>query len=89
MSGRVSDLSRNGLFMETDQVDRAGTDATLSVALPGMVKPVELPGRVIRVVSGGRGGKGMAIRFRPLGAGVRRTLANYMIERSYQALERG
>lgn len=88
MSGRVSNLSRNGLFMHSERVDRAGADVTLSLVLPGE-NPIELLGQVVRVVAAGSRRAGMAIRFLSLADGVRRRLANYMIERSYRALSRG
>lgn len=88
LSGRVSNLSRNGLFMLSEQLDRAGADVTLSLALPGE-NPLTLSGEVVRVVAAGQRPGGMAIRFRQVAAAVRRRLANYMIERSYQARPRG
>jgi hypothetical protein len=82
LSGRVADLSWDGLFVESEVLDSAGASAQLAVALPGDNGPLELLGTVVRIEGPPRAG--MGIRLTDLARGVRRRLANYMIERSYQ-----
>jgi uncharacterized protein (TIGR02266 family) len=86
LSGRVCNLSRHGLFLLSDCLDSAGADVTLALSLPGDAMPVKLAGRVMRVVTDPRT-PGMGIRFTGVAAAVRRKLANFMIERSYQGLQ--
>jgi len=81
LSGRVSCLSRKGMYVQAEVLDRAGADAYLSLALPGDSEPLELKGIVVRV-DGEQAG--MGIRFGELAGIDQRRLANFMIERSYQ-----
>lgn len=84
LSGWVANLSRHGLFLRSDFLDTAGTRAELDVRIPGDGDPVHLAGEVVRVVED-PGRSGMGIRFRDLDPVARRRLANFMIERSFQA----
>jgi uncharacterized protein (TIGR02266 family) len=85
IEGWVSDLSRGGLFLRTDYLDEPGSQGTVDLDLPGGDEPLRLPGAVVRVdTSPDRAG--MAIRFDALPTEMRRPLANFMIETSYQAL---
>jgi hypothetical protein len=82
-SGRVSSLSRTGVYLHTDVIDDTGAGAMLSLSLPGDPDPLELSGTVVRINS--EHGPGMGIRFGELAGVVQRRLANFMIERSLQA----
>ena len=81
--GWVANLSRCGLFLHTDLLDCAGTTAKLELLLPGM-RRIDLGGEVIRV-NLQPGVSGMGIRFYDLSRAKQRVLANFMIERNYQA----
>lgn len=84
LSGQVANLSRHGLFLRSEFLDTRGARARLDVTIPGDNEPVQLDGEVVRVVEA-PGASGMGIRFRELGPEARRRLANFMIERSFQA----
>lgn len=83
LSGRVSSLSRTGVYLQADVIDDAGAGAMLSLSLPGDPHPLELSGVVVRVNA--EHGPGMGIRFGELAGVVQRRLANFMIQRSVQA----
>jgi uncharacterized protein (TIGR02266 family) len=84
IEGWVSDLSRGGLFLQSDYLDEPGTSGTIDLELPDG-EPLRLPGEVVRVDTNPDRG-GMAIRFGALSDDTRRPLANFMIESSYQSL---
>jgi hypothetical protein len=84
IEGYVSDLSRLGLFLRTDYLDTEGSDGTVDLELPGH-EPLRLPCKVVRVETE-TDKAGMAIAFGALPEQVRRPLANFMIETSYQSL---
>jgi c-di-GMP-binding flagellar brake protein YcgR len=85
LSGWVANLSRHGLFLRSDFLDETGARAQVDVAIPGDDGgPITLEGEVVRVVED-PGASGMGIRFRDVDPGVRQRLANFMIERSFQA----
>lgn len=84
IEGWVCDLSRLGLFLESDYLDEPGSTGTVDLELPDS-EPLRLPGEIVRVhVDTDR--PGMAIRFGDLPDTARRPLANFMIETSYQTL---
>jgi uncharacterized protein (TIGR02266 family) len=85
LDGWVANLSRHGLFLRSEYLDALGSRVTLELALPGEPEPLNLAGEVVRVDDGPLG-SGMGIQFERLAPMVRRQLANFMIERSYQAL---
>lgn len=85
LSGVVSSLSRTGMFLRSDYLDSRGQSVAIAVTLPGEAAPLELAGEVVRVVEDPRRA-GMGIRFTAVPSDTRRKLANFMIERSYQAL---
>jgi len=61
------DINQGGLFIETDRPQLAGTEVSMSFALPGSVDLVETTGRVVRVSDGtGQEPAGMGIEFDPL-----------------------
>jgi uncharacterized protein (TIGR02266 family) len=84
LAGVASSLSRGGMFLRTDFLDGRGQAAAVSLSLPGDPAPLELAGVVVRVDEGSAS-PGLAIRFAGLTEPARRRLANFMIERSYQA----
>jgi uncharacterized protein (TIGR02266 family) len=84
IEGWVSNLSRHGLFLRTDLLDERGGEIRLELDLPG-VGALSLEGEVVRVDATPMS-SGMAIRFGQLAEDTRRHIANFMIERSYQAL---
>ena len=84
-SGHVANLSRHGLFLRSDFLDTTGATASLDVSIPGESVPISLLGEVVRVVEE-PGQSGMGIRFRKVESGALRKLANFMIERSVQAV---
>jgi hypothetical protein len=69
--------------LHSDVLDSTGTSADLAIALPGDTNPIRLTGRVVRVVEGVTG-PGMGIQLMDLANPIRRRLANFMIERSFQ-----
>lgn len=84
IEGRVANLSRFGLFIRSDFLDGRGAQVTVALNLPNGLGDVEIDGEVVRVdVSPLH--SGMGIRFGHMAPPVRRALANFMIERSYQA----
>ena len=84
LSGWVENLSRRGLFLRSEFLDTRGARAHLAVSIPGDNEAIELDGEVVRVVEQ-PGSSGMGIRFKELAPDARRRLANFMIERSFQA----
>jgi len=84
IEGWVSDLSRLGLFLESDYLDEPGSSGTVEFDLPDG-EPLRLPGEIVRVDTDVER-PGMAIRFGHLPDSTRRPLANFMIETSYQTL---
>jgi len=84
IEGLVTDLSRGGMFLSSAFLDAPGTSGVIEVALPGQGPPLCLRGEVVRVAS--KPEPGMGIRFHDLPDEIRRPLANFMMEASYQAL---
>ena len=84
MEGWVANLSRCGLFLNTDLLDSEGSTAVLELILPGVHGSVDVPCEVVRVDLE-PGCSGMGIRFHDMNVATQRMLANFMIERSYQA----
>lgn len=84
IEGWVSDLSRLGLFLESDYLDEPGSLGSVDLELPDG-EQLRLPGEIVRVDTDA-GRPGMAIRFGDLPDTARRPLANFMIETSYQTL---
>ena len=80
----VHDLSRNGLFLRSDYLDALGNFVGLRLTLRGEDLPVQVDGEVVRIDERPRSA-GMGIRFTEIGASERRRLANFMIERNYEA----
>jgi uncharacterized protein (TIGR02266 family) len=84
IEGWVCDLSRLGLFLQSDYLDEPGSHGTVDLELPDG-EPLRLPGEIVRVDTDTER-PGMAIRFDDLPDAARRPLANFMIETSYQTL---
>lgn len=82
--GLVCDLSRLGLFLQSDYLDEPGATGTVEFDLPDG-EALRLPGEIVRV-DADTDRPGMAIRFGHLSDATRRPLANFMIETSYQTL---
>jgi len=79
----VVDLSRHGLLLRGEKLhDAMGTPVAVVVDL--LEGPVNLAGEIVRIDGAGTD-PGLGIRFTGLDEQVRRELANYMIERHYQA----
>ena len=85
IEGWVANLSRYGMFLRSDYLDNQGAAVTVKIEIPGDVETLELEGEVVRVETSPTS-SGMGIRFGRLDDAVRRALANFMIERSYQSL---
>ena len=81
LDGRVSNLSRSGLFLHAEYLDDTGSEVDVELQVAGH-EPLKLRGEVvwvdIRPLSAG-----MGIRFGELDARARRALANLVIERRY------
>lgn len=86
LEGWVANLSRYGMFIRSDFLDDRGAQVRVDLQIPGQEDPIELAGEVVRVDSSPLS-SGMGIRFSSMAAPIRRALANFMIERSYQALQ--
>ena len=84
IEGWVLDLSRLGLFLRAEFLDHIGQTGTVDLELPDG-EALRLPGEIVRVDTDPERA-GMAIRFDALPDRMRRPLANFMIESSYQAL---
>ncbi len=84
LDGWVGNLSRCGLFLQTDLLDSEGSVAELRLILPGIAEPVNVNCEVVRV-NLEPGESGMGVRFHDLSRAEQRLLANFMIERSYQS----
>ncbi len=84
LEGRVANLSRFGLFLRSEFLDDRGAKVQVALNLPNGLGHVEIDGEVVRVDASPLH-SGMGIRFGRMAAPVRRALANFMIERSYQA----
>ena len=86
IEGWVANLSRHGMFIRSDYLDNHGARVRIDLTIPGHEDPLELDGEVVRVETSPLS-SGMGIRFSGMAAPIRRALANFMIERSYQALQ--
>jgi uncharacterized protein (TIGR02266 family) len=63
----VRDISREAVFVNTEDAFPIGTEVTVTFGLPGKDGPLKVEGRVVRVAAiGSEGGPGMAIRFSEL-----------------------
>lgn len=81
--GWVADLSRGGLFMRSHFLDRLGAEVEVGVEIGDeMVKTAGLVTRLNHEPLD----RGMGISFRQLSRREHRKLANFLIERRYQAL---
>lgn len=81
---RTSDLSPEGIFLETSTPLPIGTEMNLSFKLPGAERAITVAGEVVRVTrTGGEpaGPAGMAVFFRDVDPGVRASLDAYVIAR--------
>lgn len=87
VDGWVANLSRDGLFLRSEFVDTTGSSVAVDLTLPGADGPVAVIGEVVRAERTPTSA-GMGIRFTEVPRNVRRSLANFMIERSYRALQR-
>lgn len=79
----VENLSRCGILLRSPVVDRLGTEASLEIVIAQ--QPILRLGAEVVRIDHSVHGPGMGLRFSPLPASVMRSLANYMIEQSYQA----
>lgn len=80
---RTSDLSGEGVFLESTTPLEVGTEMDLSFRLPGSDKLLRAYGEVVRVVA--RGGKlapGMAVRFKDMDGADRAALDAFLIARA-------
>jgi hypothetical protein len=81
--GWVADLSRGGLFMRSHFLDRLGAEVSVGVEIGDEL--VKADGLVTRL-NHAPPERGMGICFRQLTRREHRKLANFLIERRYQAL---
>ena len=86
LEGWVNNLSRYGMFIRSDFLDDQGAQVNVNLTIPGHDDPLQLVGEVVRVDTRPLS-SGMGIRFSSMATPIRRALANFMIERSYQALQ--
>jgi hypothetical protein len=82
ISHRVTDVSEEGLWIQTELLLDVGTEVTLTFYPPDWDEPLCVAGRVQRVElrarSGGRNAVGMGIEFETLRADERRRLTSSM-----------
>jgi Tfp pilus assembly protein PilZ len=86
--GRVVNISQGGAFFRSDVLDEWGAEARVMLNLPERNEPLELVGDVAWISEGGPGtefGAGMGICFRDIPLADRILLANFMINRMYNA----
>lgn len=81
LDGRVSNLSRSGMFLHADYLDDTGSEVDVELVVAGR-EPLRLRGEVVWVDARPLSA-GMGIRFGELDDQVRRALANLVIERRY------
>ena len=79
---RVTDVSEEGLWIQTDLLLEIGTEVTLTFYPPDWEEPLYVAGRVQRVelqrTTGGRAAVGMGIEFEALRSDERRRLTRSM-----------
>jgi hypothetical protein len=64
-AGQIVDLSRGGVYIQTETPPPTGTELKLTLQLGAQIRPLELYGRVARVHRGRRrGGMGIRLRYR-------------------------
>lgn len=79
---RTTDLSSDGVFLETTTPLDVGVEMDLTFRLPGSEHVVHASGEVVRVVGRGtRSAPGMAVRFRELDPASRASLDAFLISR--------
>jgi uncharacterized protein (TIGR02266 family) len=82
VSNRVTNLSRGGLFIKSDNPLPVSAEVDLTLTLPGTDRPLRARGRVIWNYDIAKGSchvvRGMGIKLIDLGTKERRTLAEYL-----------
>jgi uncharacterized protein (TIGR02266 family) len=63
LDAHARDMSRTGLFVETDQTWPVDTELRLTIELPGPEGPAEASARVVRVAEAESGAQGMGVVF--------------------------
>ena len=77
--GYSSNLSRGGIFIQTDKLVAVGTVLTVQFSLPNNPKNIRTEGRVIRTTSGSSKQKpGMAIEFLTLRRDDEALISNFI-----------
>lgn len=77
LRGRVTNLSKSGLFVESEFLDDPGTVVALSLTLSANMSPLAIAGRVARAESEPTK-SGMGIQFTDLSVKSRQRLARYI-----------
>lgn len=79
---RTTDLSAEGVFLETTTPLEIGVEMDLTFRLPGSERVIHATGEVVRVVKrGARGAPGMAVSFKDLDDASRASLDAFLIAR--------
>jgi len=79
---RTSDLSAQGVFLETSTPLDRGTEMDLTFRLPGSERAIHAMGEVVRIVPrGAQGAPGMAVLFKELDAADQAALDAFLISR--------
>lgn len=80
---RTSDLSPEGVFLETNTPLEAGTEMDLAFRLPDDGREVRVQGEVVRIVARGdpSGPAGMAVLFREVDPAVRARIDAWVLSR--------
>ena len=79
---RTTDLSSEGVFLETTTPLELGVEMDLTFKLPGSERIIHAYGEVVRVVKrGGKAAPGMAIGFREIDPASRASLDAFLITR--------
>jgi len=80
---RTTDLSAEGVFLETTTPLDLGVEMDLTFRLPGSERVIHATGEVVRVVKrGSKHAPGMAVRFQEMDGASRASLDAYLISRS-------
>ena len=79
---RTTDLSTDGVFLETTTPLDRGVEMDLTFRLPGSEREIHVLGEVVRVVRrGGKSAAGMAVKFVEMDIASRASLDAYLIAR--------
>jgi len=85
ITGFARNISASGVFIETNDAPKIGSDLTLSFTLPGQQKPLVVPGKVVRCIELQREFRfGLGIQFSGLPPGSREQLLDFLIHKSLQ-----